>query len=48
MIITAIRLWTKPQKMNEKISQEGQIKQELIMDFTEIPFLVLSAEIKYR
>ena len=43
-----LSLWTKPQVINPEIKGMGQIRQELICDFTEIPFPLLIAEYTWR
>lgn len=43
-----LSLWTKPQVINQEIKGMGQIRQELICDFTEIPFPLLISEYTWR
>lgn len=47
IIFLGLNLWTKPDKIKEIIKPKEQIKQELIIDFVEIPFTVLRAEYNY-
>lgn len=39
-----ITLWTKPEIINSEIKSNGQIRQELMVDFSELPYPLLAAE----
>lgn len=43
-----LSLWTKPQVIDSEIKGMGQIRQELILDFMEIPFPLLISEYSWR
>ena len=45
---SGVNLWIKPERINPEIKGNGQIRQELIVDFNELPYPLLIAQYSFR
>jgi len=45
---SGVNLWIKPERINPEIKGNGQIRQELIIDFNELPYPLLIGEYSFR
>ena len=45
---TGVSLWTRPEKINSEIKENGQIKQDLVIDFSELPYPLLTVDFSYK